>query len=328
MANIKQVANMAGVSTATVSKYLNGIRVKDFNKEAIENAITKLEYKRNPTARSLRIHKSMTIGVLIPELDNLFSTSIISIIENIIIKKGYSTIICDYKSDRELEIKKLNFLLDKLVDGIIIMPIYLTKKDIENIDIPIVFIDRRINDVDANCVIIDNEKAAFDATKYLINNGHKDIGVILGPRNVYTSKERFKGYEKAMKEHDIEIKEQYVIHGDYDIKTGHDAAISMMKMNKIPTAIFATNYEITLGVIIALNEMNINVPEEVSLVGFDNLEMARVVRPKVTIVTQPIEEIGKRIAQTILRAIETQNREKQCIKLDTELVIQDSVKKI
>lgn len=328
MANIKQVAAMAGVSTATVSKYLNGIRVKEYNKTAIDEAIAKLEYKRNPTARGLRTHKSMTIGVLIPELDNLFATSIISTIENIIIKKGYSTIICDYKSDRELEVKKLNFLIDRLVDGIIVMPSYLTKDDIAHIDVPTVFIDRKIDSVNSDFVVVDNADASFNATNYLMECGHKKIGVILGPKYVYTSQERFKGYESAFKSKNMELNSNYIINGNYDIKTGHDATIQLIKMKNPPTAIYATNYEITLGAIIALNEMNINVPDEISLVGFDNQEMANVVRPKVTIVAQPIEKIGKYIARTILEHIENPDKETTCKVLKTNLIIQDSVKNI
>ena len=249
------------------------------------------------------------------------------IIEDILIKKGYSTIICDYKSDKNLEIKKLHFLLDKMVDGIIAMPYYSKSKDFENINVPIVFLDRKPHE-DCACVLIDNKDAAREATQYLIKNGHSKIGILLGPRDVYTAKERYKGYCAALNDSGIPLDERYVMSGDYDVMNGHDMTLKLLNQKDCPTAIFATNYELTLGSIIALNEKNINIPDEISFIGFDNCELAQVVKPRITIVAQPIPQLGEEVARLILDSIENDQNKKRTVELKTNLILQNSVKKL
>lgn len=327
MATIKEVARMAGVSTATVSKYLNGVNLKERNRIAVQNAIETLDYKLNPTAQGLRKGKTMTIGVLLPELNNLFAMSIVSVIEDILIKKGYSTIICYYKSDKNQEFKKLHFLLNKMVDGIIAMPYYLKSEDFKNIKIPVVFVDRKPHE-DCSCVLIDNKEASYEATQHFIKNGHSKIGILLGPRDVYTAKERYKGYCDAFTDNGIPLVERYVMSGEYDVMSGHDMTLELIRQKDCPTAIFATNYELTLGAVIALNEKNINIPDEISFIGFDNLELAQVVKPRITIVAQPVQQLGKEVARLILESIENNQRRKSMIELKANLIVQDSVKRI
>jgi LacI family transcriptional regulator len=328
MANIRQVADASGVSTATVSKFLNGVKVKEKNRVAIEGAILKLNFKVNQIARGLRTNKSMTIGVLIPELDNLFATSIVSIVENILIENGYSTIICDYKTNAILEVKKLDFLIDKMVDGIITIPYYQTAENLENIDVPIVLIDRMVENSDCDCILIDNEEASYKATNYLIENGHKSIAILCGNTEIYTTKERYNGYIKALNENHIKVNSEYVLFGNYDVKTGYDLTNMLINMKNRPTAIFATNNEMTIGAMIALNEQNIDIPNEISFVGFDNLELAKAVKPKLSIITQPTEKIGEVAAHTIIARINGEVSTEKTVKLATNLVKQGSVKNI
>lgn len=328
MATIKEVAKMAGVSTATVSKYLHGVQLKESNQRAVEMAIKELDYRINPAAQGLRTGKSMTVGILIPELDNLFATSIISIIENMLITRGYSTIICDFKSDRKLEIEKLKFLENRKVDGIVVMPYHLTNEDLLDVDIPIVFIDRVIEDVDRDSVIIDNRESTYKSVKHLVKNGHTNIGILLGPKSIYTSKERYRGYREALEDLGVTIKSIYVKNGSYDITSGHEMVKELVGLQTPPTAILATNYELTIGAIIGLNELNINIPDDISFIGFDNLEMAKIVKPRMTVVTQPIEQIGTEIASILLERMEGKPGGYKTVTLKTELVIQESVRNI
>jgi DNA-binding LacI/PurR family transcriptional regulator len=158
MANIKQVATHAGVSPATVSKYLNGIKISEKNHTAIKNSICQLNFNINESARSLRTNKSMTIGVLLPELERPFAMAIISVIENKLMEFGYSTIICHFKGNPQIGKQKLNFLINKKIDGLIIIPSHLDAKLLTEIKMPMVCIHMMIDGVDCNCVVIDNAK--------------------------------------------------------------------------------------------------------------------------------------------------------------------------
>lgn len=327
-ATIKQVAALSGVSTATVSKYLNGVKLKEKNRLAVEEAIKTLGYKANAMARNLRTNRSMTVGVLIPELDNAFSTKVISYIENELTPHGYSTIICDYKSDPSLELQKLDFLLNKMVDGLIVMPTRLKAEDIKELNVPIVFIDRSISGCDENAVLIDNRKATYEATETLIKNGHRRIGIICGSVEVYTAEERRKGYEQAMQAYGLSLDFEMIAHGQYDVETGYTLAHKLMRGKEAPSAIIATNYDITTGSVIALHEMGYNIPDDVSFIGFDNEELSRATRPPLSVILQPLEEIGKRVSEIILEKMNNTEAPNKTVMLEPTFLSKSSVKNI
>ena len=323
---IKQVAKLANVSTATVSKYLNGVKLKEKNEEAVKKAIEALDYKVNSFARGLRSHRSMTIGVLIPELSNLFATQIISEVENAIMHHGYSTIVCDYKSDPVLEKQKLHFLLNKMVDALVIVPTGISEYDILDINIPVVFVDQIISSDNTNCIYIDNQKAVFEACEYLIENGHRKIGILCGPQNIYTAKERTMGYIKAMQKHNIAINDNYIKVSTLDAASGCNMTDELLKSDI--TAIIATNNELTVGAVIALNKANINIPGDISFIGFDNKELAEAVKPRLSVIVQPIEEIGRKTAEILIGNLDGEFVDKSNIKLSAKLLKMDSVKNI
>lgn len=327
MATIQEVAKRAGVSAATVSKYLNGIKVKDKNKKAIDDAVSALHYRVNPIARGLRTNKSMTIGVLLPQLDNAFSTSIVSKIENIIMNYGYSTIICDYQANEELEEAKLDFLLKKQVDGLVIMPTNLKPETISDIEIPIVFIDRYIKNIECDCVLINNEEVTSEAVDKLIDAGHRKIGIICGPQNIYTSKKRLDGYLGSHKNNNISINDDYIKFGNYDVKDGYLHTKELLSLKTPPTAIIATNNETTIGALMAFNELGVKIGRDISFIGYDNIEFAMAIDPKMTVVLQPIEEIGEAAANILLSQIK-EKKEPQKVFLPAKILEQNSVLKI
>lgn len=314
----------AGVSTATVSKYLNGTTVRKKNEIAIEEAIKELNYQLNTIARGLRTNKSHTIGILIPDLSFSFFTQIISDIENRLEDYGYSSIVCDYKSDPELEAKKFKFLLSKQVDGIISAPMN-TKPDFtENVNIPIVYIDQLLDDPGKDYVIIDNSRASYNAVSHILANGHTKIGLINGPMSAYTARERLKGYYNAFCDAGIQFDSRYIKFKSYDISSGYELAHELLDLPDPPTAIFATNNDLTIGAILALNERKVIIGRDISFVGFDNFEIAMTLTPKLTIVSQPIEEIGKVVVTALLKRLKGESTP-SVVKLDTDLIIQDSV---
>lgn len=305
-ATIKDVAKYTGLSTATISKYINGRNVLEQNRKIIEEAIEVLNFRVNEIARGLKTNKTKTVGILIPNLEQPFCTSIVASIENILIKFGYSTIICDYKENKELEKEKLQFLINKMVDGIIMMPIGDEEDIIKQIideETVIVLIDRVLSNLICDVVLVDNLNATYDAVEQFIMRGHKRIGIISGPDDVYTAQERLKGYLRVHEDYSMPVYKELIKYGDYKEDSGYRILNEFMDMEDHPTAIIITNYEMTLGAIMAVNERNIVVPDEVSLIGFDNLLMAKIIKPPLSIVIQPMQSIGETSAEVLLKRL-------------------------
>lgn len=331
-ATIKDVARYTGLSIATVSKYINGKKVLEKNKVLLDEAIRVLDFQINEMARGLKTNRSMTVGILIPSLENIFFTSIISHVENVLIQYGYSTIICDYRWDSQLAKEKLNFLSNKMVDGIIMVP---QRSNIDSInqviekDIPVVFIDRLLKEVQCDVILVDNLNASYDAVEHLIIRGHKRIGIICGPEDVYTSQERLKGYIRVHEDYALNLEEDLILFGNYDVESGYQLLIRLAEMKNPPTAAFITNYDMTLGAIMALNEKDIKIPDQVSIIGFDDIQIAKIVKPPLSIVVQPMKEIGEKAAQVLLARLQGGHTGKSTVyRLKTEVLIKDSVKTI
>ncbi|MDK2809688.1 MAG: LacI family transcriptional regulator [Petroclostridium sp.] len=332
IATIRDVAKYTGLSIATISKYLNGGNVLEQNKELIEEAIKVLDYKINEIARGLKTNRTMTVGILIPSLENIFFTSIVSNIENILIQNGYSAILCDYREDEKLEKEKFDFLINKLVDGIVMVP---SGKNIECIkgaiekNIPIVLIDRMLKGISCDVVLTDNLNAAYDAAEQFIMRGHKKIGIISGPENIYTAQERLKGYLRVHEDYAMEVDRSLIKYGDYKIESGYKLLLELIDNNPRPTAVFVTNYEMTLGAIMAINERDIKVPEELSIIGFDNIQMAKIVKPPLSIVVQPMQQIGETAAEVLLKRLKGDRSNFPAIyRLKTEILLKESVSKL
>lgn len=307
MATVKDIARETGLGLATISKYLNGRNVREQNRVAIEQAVEKLGYTVNEVARGLKTSRSYTIGILIPELQNLFITSIVTVIEDILRQSGYAAIICDCRTDTARETEAVRFLMQKRVDGIINMPTTQDGSHLSNVvaqNIPVVLIDRAVFSMkDAVSVVqVDNVAASAMATENLVEAGHSKIGIILGPQDIFTSQQRLLGYSQALINNNIMPAAEYIRYADYTMRGGYEVMKALIGQSDI-TAVYVTNYEMTLGAIIALEEEGIRIPDQLSFVGFDNQQLSQIVRPKLTIVTQPLEEIGRAAAELMLEQI-------------------------
>lgn len=326
---IKDIANKTGLGLATISKYLNGGNVLEKNRIAIEQAIKELDFTVNEFARSLKTSKSRTIGVIIPELSNLFVTTIITVIEDILRNNGYSIIVSDCRTDEDLENDVVRFMMTKKVDGIICMPVSSSGRSLKpaiNANIPVILIDRMLDDIQTDVVMVDNVSASQSAVSHLVENEHTEIGIIVGPRGIFTSQERLQGYKNALSDAGIGINADNIIFSDYTVQGGYEGMKKLVRDNKHMTAVFVTNYEMTLGTIIAINELGIKIPYDLSFIGFDNLQLLRVVQPKLTIVDQPLEDIGKSAANLMLkRLLEKEPEAKVKIQLMTTLIERESV---
>ncbi len=330
-ATMKDIARQTGLGLATISSYFNGGNVREKNRIKIEAAIEELHYEVNEVARGLKTNATRTIGVVIPELNNTFCAEIITGMEDVLRSHGYATIVCDCRTDRKLEQEAVEFLIRRRVDGIINMPVDEEGKHLRKFQKtgkPIVLIDRRIQGISCDSVLVDNRKAAEDAVQCFIKNGHRNIGIIGGPEGIFTAQERLSGYSKALKGAGIPIRDSLIFHGDYTIQGGVRGLEELVRDNSDMTAVFVTNYEMTMGAMIGVNELGIRIPEQLSMIGFDNLQFARACNPKLTIVSQPTDGIAREVARIMLEHLENGKQEnEECFseKLQTEIIEGKSV---
>lgn len=302
---IKDLAKETGLGSATISAYLNGVPVRSYNKEKIEQAIKKLGYIRNEYARGLKTHESRTIGVLIPELSNIFATSIISEMEEMLREKGYGIIVCDCRTDLNLEQESLRFLLSKMVDGLIIMPISTDSQALKialDNNVPITVLDRMTDSDKVSHIVINNREISSQAVNNLIERGLRRIALITGDMEVYTAKERRMGYQEALEAAGC-YDESLVYNGGLSVEGGYQSTKRMLKECKDIEAVFVTNYEMSVGSMIAMTEEGKLVGNEIEFIGFDNVEMSKVFTPKLATVNQPLKEIGQMAALTITSMI-------------------------
>ena len=303
MATIKDVAKLAGVSMSTVSKYINGGHVRDENVAAIRNAIEVLDYRVNPFARSLKTQRSKSIGILLPEITAPFFGSVVASIDRTLREFGYHSLISCYSSSHGLERDNLSYLISNGIDGLIYAPEDITADEFyeltANCSVPTVQMDRMIQGVVSDTVLVDNADASYSAVTNLILHGHKRIAIITGPKSVYSAKERLVGYLRALSDNGILYDDSLVISDQYEFATGYRAIETLLNLPDPPTAVFATNYDFTLGLVTAAREKGIAIPDALDIFGFDCVQICTMMNPPLPVVHQPEQEIG-RIAATYL----------------------------
>lgn len=306
---IKDLAEYTGLSLGTISKYINGGEVKPKNKDLIDEAIKALHYNVNQFARGLRTNRSKTIGVLIPSLENFFCTSLVASIEEELYQHQFSVMVCAYQEDSQRERDQLRFLQSKNVDAIVIVPTNSFKtarmvRDIIDTGTYCIAVDRKLMGIKCDYVGINNFQIAYDVTSYLLEKGHKRIGLLGTGQTTLTAIERYNGYAKALEDAGIAEDQSLVGFGNNFASGAYRQARRFLRLRNRPTAIFATNYDTTLGAITAINELGLSVPEDISVVGFDNLSVAKVFNPSLTIVAQPMQEISHATVTRILANID------------------------
>ena len=330
-ATLKDLARETGLGLATLSKYFNGGTVREKNRLLIEAAVKKLRYVPNEVARSLKTQQTRVIGVIIPELSNAFITSIISSMEDILRKHDYAVIVCDCRSNAKREKEAVEFLMHRRVDGLINMATDTTGAHLKMplaAGIPVLLIDRLIESLrgKASAVIIDNVHAAGQAVRKLTDFGHRRIGLVLGSPELYTTNQRLTGYLNAREEAGITPSEEYIRYGDYTMDGGYQAAQELIRLDNRPTALFVTNFEMTLGAMLALQHNNIRVPEDLSVIGFDKLELFGEIFPNLTLIRQPQMSIGREAAGLMLDMLsEKDSFAPRIVTLTTELTEGSSV---
>ena len=326
---IKDIANDSNLSISTVSKYINNKTVLPENKIKIEASIKKLGFVPDKNAQNMRLSrtKTQTIGIVVPGFSNYFWGSIAVNIEDIMRKNDYSIYICSQFKDGSMVEDILSFLMQKRVDGIIIVPKKVEIKNIEQINVPIITIDQYINS-NISCVTSDNYDAAYKGTTYLIKHGHTKIAVVSGDKDGYTTKERVNGYKKAMEDKLIDVPRDYISYGDYTIDSGREQFRELIKLTEPPTAIFVLGYDLGIGTLFEAKDLNIRVKNDISLLFFDDNEIFAAMNPPITTIAQDFEKMGEIAANLLLKKIDYDNvieDESNIIMLGTTMKERDSV---
>lgn len=308
MATIKDVARRAGVSISTVSKYINGGNVRAENVQAISNAITELDFRVNPYARSLKTHRSSSIGILLPDMTAPFFGSVITALDRTLREHGYHSLISCYSSNHGLERDNLRYLISTGIDGLIYIPEDLSAEEFYELtahrNIPVVQVDRMIQGVESDTVLVDNGDIMQHAVSGLITAGHRRTAIITGPKSVFTAKERQVGYLRALSEHGVLYDDTLFISDDNTFATGYWGGKRLLSQADRPTAIVTTNYDITVGLITAVREMGIKIPDELDVVGFDCVEVCTMMDPPLSVIQQPEQLIGQTAASYLLQRME------------------------
>lgn len=332
MVTMHDVARLANVSVATVSAVINGKNgVSAKLTMQVKEAMATLDYHPDLIARSLKIGRTHTIGMIVPDVTNPFHTEVMRGVEDEARLNGYSPMLCNSNEDPEQERHLLDTLFSQRVDGVLLAAsdssaVYdrLTRRRF-----PIVFIDRLPVGHKQNAVVTDNVGAAYDAIKYLISLGHERIAIIAGHLHLSTGSDRLEGYRKAMQEAHLLIRDEYFQGGDFQLESGYRCGLQLLRLADPPTAIFSCNNKMTLGLMRALSESQMPCPERVSVLSFDDFEWAANFSPKLTTIAQPTHEMGKQAMRMLLRIMRPDREdlgvsEENVVVLKAELRIRDS----
>lgn len=304
MATIKDVARMAGVAPSTISKYINGGSVRKENAEAIRAAIEKLEYRVDPFARGLKSHRNRSVGVLLPDMTAPFYGNVVMAISRYMRQRDYHCLISSYGANHGMERDNLQFMLTCGIDGLFYSPEDLSAEEFNELTahcgIPIVQFDRMIQGVAADAVLVDNSDIVYQGVTQLLQKGHKRIAIISGPKSVFTTKERMVGYLRALSDAGILYDEKLIISQQNDFATGYHGCAALLSQKDRPTAVFTTNYDITMGFITAALEQGLRIPEDIDVFGFDSVETGSLMNPPLPVVQQPDQLIGQTAAKFLL----------------------------
>lgn len=327
---IYDVAREAGVSMATVSRVVNNNpNVKPQTRKKVYEAIERLGYRPNAVARGLASKKTTTVGVVIPDIANALFAEVARGIEDIANMYHYNIILCNSDKRKDKEIRVINTLLEKQVDGLLFMGGAVTDDHVQAFktsNVPIVLCATTDEKGVIPSVDIDHEAAAFDAVNRLIEGGHRSIAMISGtlqdPANGYA---RFQGYKRAIAQAGIAYREDYVRVGNYRYESGIDATTYFLGLSERPTAIFAATDEMAIGAIHCIQDSGLSVPEDVSVISVDNSRISSMVRPLLTTVAQPMYDIGAVSMRLLTKLMKKETVENAKVTLPHELIVRRSV---
>jgi LacI family transcriptional regulator len=310
MATIKEVARRAGVSVGTVSKVLNGVdSVTPVRRESIFAAMRELDYHPNYIARSLKLSRTHTLGLVVSDITNPFFSQLVRGAEDAAMKKNYLllTFNTDDRVDREKQV--LSVLRVRRIDGALLVvapsrekPSHIT--ELSAMGTPVVCLDRVPRGIKVDSVTVDNVGAARDCVTHLIDGGHRRIAILTGSLLLQTARHRLRGYKEALRRRGIGIDPRLICEGNFRTESGYELATNLLSSRERPTAIFASNGLMCIGALKAIGDLGLLCPQDIALASFDDLAVSAVLKPTLTAVVQPAYDIGYRGAELLVQRIQ------------------------
>jgi len=328
---ITDLARRLNLSASTVSRALRDHPdISDGTRERVKKAADRANYQPNLIAQSLQNKRSNNIGVIVPEIRNSFFSTVIGGIEDLAYEAGYTIMVCQSNDTFEREIINTRALAANRVAGILVS----TSQETTNFDhlkqiisqsVPIVLFDRVVEELAVPKVVVDDFKGAYRAVSHLIETGRTRIAHLTGANSLYVGRKRREGYEAALRDHGLPVRDDLIIRGGYHEEDGRHGASRLLAMNELPDGIFAINDPVALGAFLHLQDNRIRIPEQVGIVGFSDNPNASLIRPALTTVSQPAYEIGKTAASILLDILNGEmDRQDTTIMLETKLVVRGS----
>jgi len=326
---IKDVAKKAGVSAATVSRVVGGYGyVSQLTRNKVLAAVEVLSYLPDSVARSMVTKSTRTIGLVITDIMNPFFAQLARGVENITWKNQYTLILANTDEEVEREKAIIKALLEKRVDAFIVVPACSKNaphlEELVRYDIPLVLLDRGVQGLDVDTVMVDNKKGAYQAVSHLVKLGHRKIGMLLDNLDISTNIERLEGYRQALTEYGLQVDENFILSCQYTRQSAYELVASMVRKSDRPTALFTANNFMTIGALRAIQEGGLRIPQNVALVGFDDLEWTQFGPPQISAIVQPVLEIGEVAGQRILARITDGTSAPMEIRLATKFVVRES----
>jgi len=330
---IYDVAKIAGVSPSTISRVINTPKIvaKDTRQKVI-NAIKELAYIPNMMAASMPRRRTNYIGLIIPDITNIFFSNLVRGVQDVCEKHGYNVLVVNSDDSQEKEGRYLKLLYSRRVDGVILTVAGYREEECPEEElsllkkINIVLIDREINGMMAPIVKVNNFTGAYSAVKYLLAMGHKKIMYLAGIEGTRTNQEREKGYLSALKKAHINWKKEMT--ADFRLDTAYQKImhywLKLKNSDELPTAIFAANDLMAIGALKAFTQLKVRVPEDISIIGFDNIPFSDCTYPPLTTIAQPTYQMGQKAVETLLRLID-KKKIKKSVEFETKLIERDSV---
>lgn len=306
MATIMDVARLAEVSVATVSRVLNGVSVTEANRNSVLAAIKQLDYRPNAFARSLATNRSGGLGVVVNEVSSPFYGGVVNGIESELQAHGKHLIVSSGHADRRREREAVDFLLHRRTDALILHLEATSDDDLLQLSkqrTPIIIVGRHVVELTENCIYLDNFKGGQLATKHLIDRGHRRIAHITGNLSIKDARDRLDGYRRALSEAGIRYDEALVVEGDFVEGGGQRAMERLLDRELGFTAVFCANDQTAAGALVTLRERGKNVPSDISVVGYDDVLLANYLHPALTTIRQPFAEMGQAAARLALKAL-------------------------
>jgi LacI family transcriptional regulator len=329
---MRDVARLAGVSVTTVSSVVNargGVSPKLTGR--VEDAVAALDYHPNEVARSLKVNRTFTIGMIVPDVSNFFFNNVLQGVEPKARQHGYSVVLCDSHEDPEEERDLLRMLMRRRVDGILLASAQADfgENSLSRRHPPIVCFDRQPHGFKGGVVVINNVKASYQATRHLLELGHRRIATVAGPESTLTGYGRLEGYRKALQEAGIPIRAGYIRAGSFSMEGGYHAATEILRLADPPTAIFSANNRMTLGTMCALKDLGLTCPQDVSVCGCDDFDWSELFSPRLTMIVQPSYHMGQVAVDLLLEAIKAPDQQPEAgevnrVVLDAELRVGES----